>query len=678
MVWDLRTLAATSVLLIGVLGVLQLWLWRQDRTLTVLAIWGAAHVLAAAGMVLLVGRHAIPYRLSIDAANALILASYGMVWIGARQFGHRAASIPIAVTGAVLWLALCQVPPFYDSLMARAAWLSATIAVYDLLAAREFFREQGTGPRPLRRALGSVFVIHAVMQVGRAVLTVSIGFEQRNLDLPNVGWFALVMAGSLVLAIVASVLLIAVAKDDAQRHALATLAEAKNTAERANIAKTRFLARMSHELRTPLNGVLGLAQALTRETDLPEEQRQWAALLEQSGRHLLAIVNDMLDLARAEAGTFELAPRAVRVREIVDGTRDLMAETALAKGVELRLVVAPDTPEAVMADVVRVRQIILNLLGNSIKFTPAGGQVTLSVAGRGPAEGIALAVRDTGPGVAPEIVPYLFHDFMLCPVVDATPDGTGMGLSICWSLARAMGGTIRYDPAPEGTGSVFTVDLPLPHAEAPVLPTPKPVSSTMPRAPSLSAPNPSAPNPSVPGSSVPGSSVSGPSVSGPTVSAPGASVPDVSGPVVSGAAASGPVRVLVVDDVATNRRLAEVLLRQAGFEVALAADGAEAVAALREGRVPDVVLMDIYMPGMDGLTATRQIRDLPNGVGRIPIIALTADASPEQIRACEAAGTNGYVAKPFNIEALVVAIRSVLPEARSAEASASADIARLP
>ena len=616
MVWDLRTLAATSVLLIGVLGVLQLWLWRQDRTLTVLAIWGTAHVLAAVGLLLLIGRHVIPYRLSIDVANALMLVTYGLVWVGARRFEQRPVSIPVAVSGAVLWLTLCQVPPFYDSLVARAVWLSATIAAYDLLTVREFVRKHDAGARPLRRALAAVFGVHAVMQGGRAVLAATIGFEQRTLDLPNTNWFALVMAGGLVLTMVASVLLIAVAKDDAQRHALQTLAEAKDTAERANIAKTRFLARMSHELRTPLNGVLGLAQALTREADLPDEQRQWAALLEQSGRHLLAIVNDMLDLARAEAGTFELAPRAVRVREIVDGSRDLMAETALAKGVELRLAIAPDTPEAVMADAVRVRQIILNLLGNSIKFTPSGGRVTLSVSGRADADGIVLAVRDTGPGVPPEIVPYLFQDFMLCPVADATPDGTGMGLSICSSLAQAMGGTIGYQPAPEGTGSVFTVDLPLPRAEPPAAQPVKPMSSTTPRA-------------------------------------------------------LGALRVLVVDDVPTNRRLAEVLLRQAGFEVELAADGAEAVAALRQRRIPDVVLMDIYMPGMDGITATRQIRSLPSAAGQVPIIALTADASPDQIRACQAAGTNGYVAKPFNIEALLASIRAVMPDTGAGDLMAS-------
>ena len=618
MVWDLRTLAATSVLLFGVLGLLQLWLWRQDRTLTVLAIWGMAHVLAAIGILLLTGRHVIPYRLSIDAANALILITYGLVWAGARRFEQRGISIPVVVGGTVLWLALCQVPQFYDSLSARVVWLSVTIAAYDLLTMREFLRQDPAGARPLRRALALVFAVHAALQAGRAVLAATIGFEQRALELPNVGWFALVMAGGLVLTMVASVMLIAVAKDDAQRQALETLAEARDTAERANIAKTRFLARMSHELRTPLNGVLGLAQALTREADLPDEQRQWAALLEQSGRHLLAIVNDMLDLARAEAGTFELAPRAVRVRDIVDGSRDLMAETALAKGVELRLAVAPDTPEAVMADAVRVRQIILNLLGNSIKFTPPGGHVTLSVSGRENADGIVLSVRDTGPGVPPQIVPYLFQDFMLCPVVDATPDGTGMGLSICSSLAQAMGGTIRYQPAPEGTGSVFTVDLPLPSAEPPPAPPVQPAPLTAPPA-------------------------------------------------------SGAGRVLVVDDVPTNRRLAEVLLRQAGFEVELAADGAEAVTMLRHGRIPDVVLMDIYMPGMDGITATRHIRDLPSAAGRVPIIALTADASPDQIRACQAAGTNGYVAKPFNIEALVASIRAVLPEAASGDPTAPSE-----
>lgn len=614
-VWDLRTLAATSVVLIGVLGVLQLWLWRQDRALTVLAIWGAAHVVAAGGLLLLIGRHVIPYRLSIDAANALVLVSYGLVWAGARRFEQRPVSIPVVVSGAVLWLVLCQVPQFYDSLVARAVWLSTTIAAYDLLTLREFLRRHDAGARPLRRALAAVFASHAIMQCGRAFFAGTIGFEQRAFDLPNANWFALVMAGGLVLAMVTSVLLIAMAKDDVQRHALETLAEARDTAERANVAKTRFLARMSHELRTPLNGVLGMAQALTRDPGLPDEQRQWAVLLEQSGQHLLAIVNDILDLARAEAGTFELTPRPVRVREIVDGSRDLMMETAMAKGVELRLAVAPGTPEAVMADAVRVRQIILNLLGNAIKFTPPGGRVTLSVVERAGADGISLSVRDTGPGVPSEIVPYLFHDFMLCPIAHATPDGTGMGLSICSSLAQAMGGTIRYQPAPQGTGSLFTVDLPLPHAAPPASMPAKPEPPASPR--DLTA-----------------------------------------------------LRVLVVDDVTTNRRLAEVLLRQAGFAVDLAVDGAEAVTTLTQGRVPDVVLMDVYMPGMDGITATRHIRGLPGAAGRVPIIALTADASPDQIRACHDAGANGYVAKPFNVETLLAAIRVVLPETSSADQTA--------
>jgi CheY-like chemotaxis protein len=234
----------------------------------------------------------------------------------------------------------------------------------------------------------------------------------------------------------------------------------------------------------------------------------------------------------------------------------------------------------------------------------------LSVAPLDDADGLRLSVQDTGPGVPPDVRPYLFQDLLFGPIDNTMTDGTGMGLAISASLVQAMGGRIYYQPGPDGIGSLFTAELPLPTAEPPPMAAPPPFP-----------------------------------------------------PVVAARATSARRRVLVVDDVAANRRLAEVLLKQAGFAVDLAVDGAAALAALAEGPSPDVILMDVYMPGIDGLTAARRIRAMDGPVGQIPIIALTADASPDQIRACHQAGMNSYLAKPFNVQDLLEAIEACVEPA---------------
>jgi CheY-like chemotaxis protein/nitrogen-specific signal transduction histidine kinase len=424
-----------------------------------------------------------------------------------------------------------------------------------------------------------------------------------------------------ILVVGTSILLIAVVKEEVEQRSVATVAQARDAAERANLAKSRFLARMSHELRTPLNGVLGVAQVMTRDPAMRGVARERALMLEQAGRHLLAIINDILDLASVEAGKFQLSPQAARLDDIISGSTDLVAETASAKGITLTLERGANLPDVVLADPLRMRQILLNLLGNAIKFTSSDGRVTLSVVWLGDDTGLRLAVADTGPGVPAEIRPFLFRDFAQRPLDMAATEGTGLGLAISASLAHAMGGTLRYEPGPSGIGSLFIAELPLPLAEASAVPVAEPCPVQRP--------------------------------------------------------AAG-LHVLVVDDVASNRKLAELLLQQAGHVVRLAEDGETAVAAMAHGPTPDVVLMDVFMPGMDGLTASRRIRALNGAASRVPILALTADASPDRAEAYYEAGMNGCVTKPFDIDDLLAAINDVIALRRGAPAAPAPAVGVLP
>jgi signal transduction histidine kinase/CheY-like chemotaxis protein len=605
MLSDTLTVVFFSTLLISFLGLLQLWLWRQDRALAALGIWGAAHLVGAVGLVLLMGRGVLPNRLSIDVANATVVLGYGLVWAGARRFERQPVQVWITLAGAAIWLAACQVPAFYSSLANRTAGGSVLVGIYDLLVMREFLRQRTGGTLPSRRALAVAFCAEAVIQGARAAIALGLGFDRSAFSLPASTAFGVPVMIGTVLAAGMSMLLIAVAKEEAERRSVTALALARDTADRANAAKSQFLTRMSHELRTPLNGILGMAQVLERDPSLQGEQRERVVLLEQAGRHLLAIVNDLLDLVRIEAGKLELSPRPVPVSDLVRGSVNLVAETAAAKGVALTAEIAEDVPAAVLADALRVRQILVNLLGNSIKFTPSGGKVVLSVSRDGADGALALKVTDTGPGVAAEILPHLFQDFVSRPPDASTSEGAGLGLAISASLARAMGGTISHERGPNGVGSVFTAALPLPAADLA----------------EAQAPTQPAAQPLPPG-----------------------------------------LRVLVVDDVASNRKLADAMLRQAGFSVALADSGAAAVAALAAGAVPDVVLMDLYMPEMDGLTATRRIRTLAGAAGRVPVIALTADVSSDRMKVYQAAGMNGCITKPLDVGDLLATIAQVLPD----------------
>jgi signal transduction histidine kinase/DNA-binding NarL/FixJ family response regulator/HPt (histidine-containing phosphotransfer) domain-containing protein len=391
------------------------------------------------------------------------------------------------------------------------------------------------------------------------------------------------------------------------KRAMEALAAARDSARAAGEAKSQFLTRMSHELRTPLNGVLGFAQVLLRDPALTPGQREQVEMLHEAGRHLMELVNTLLDLSKIEAGRLDLNIRDVALRPLLEACAALLAPEIARKGLRFTLDLAPGTPEAVAADAMRVRQMLLNLLANAVKFTPAGGRVVLRAAPlAGPVQGLRIEVQDSGPGVPVEKRHLLFQEFsqLAPPPEDATAAsaGSGLGLAISARLAEAMGGRIGCDPN-LAHGALFWVELPLPEVALPAEATP----------------------------------------------------PDSTPALAAGTEPARSLRVLVTDDVAANRMVARAMLVAAGHRVDSAADGAEALAAVQREDY-DVVLMDLQMPVMDGLEATRRIRSLDSPRHGVPILAVTASALPEQVQACRDAGMDGHLAKPIDRESLLGAV----------------------
>jgi signal transduction histidine kinase/CheY-like chemotaxis protein len=599
---DVPSVFKFTALLSVFLGMLLLWLWRRDRSQPALASWGVARLLVASALALLVARGAIPDWISIGLANALLCLNYGLTWGGARQFEGRRAIPAVISAGAVVWLLACQIPGFFAHPMARLWVLGPTLAVYNVAAALEFRRGQTQAPLPSRPLAVALLSGTALIYGGSAVLGCFVRFSAGGSGLPTAPWFAALSSLAMILATVSTLLLVALTKEQAELRTTTVLAAARDAAAEASAQKTRFLARMSHELRTPLNGVLGLAQVLASDPAQGEQQRRQATTLEQAGRHLLEILNEILDLSRIEAGRLELLPRPVALAEFLGDALTFEQGAAAAKGVALGLSAAPALPRAVLADPMRLRQILLNLLGNAVKFTPAGGHITLAVTCLG-GDRLGFSVTDTGPGVPLALRPRLFQDYAQAEG-DAIAGSSGLGLAISARLARAMGGDLTHADGPGGIGSRFTLALPLPAVASAETPPGTPLSLP-PRG----------------------------------------------------------LRILVVDDVATNRLVARALLRQAGHVVEEAADGPAALAAITQGPLPDVVLMDVSMPGMDGHTAARHIRSMPGPAGRLPIVAVTANALPEEITLSLTAGMDGHVTKPIERTALLNAIASALDRA---------------
>jgi signal transduction histidine kinase/DNA-binding NarL/FixJ family response regulator len=381
--------------------------------------------------------------------------------------------------------------------------------------------------------------------------------------------------------------------------AFAEAQRARDAAEAANSAKSEFLANMSHELRTPLNGILGYAQILQRDQTLGERQLAGVNVIRHSGEHLLTLINDILDLAKIEAGKMELYLTDLQLAGFARTFVEMVEMKAVQKGLAFLCDLAPEVPQWVRADEKRLRQVLLNLLSNAVKFTDHG-QVTLRVRAVSPAR-LRFEVQDSGVGISTDQLGALFQPFEQVGEAQRRLGGTGLGLAISRQYVRLMGGDIQVESR-LGQGSTFWFELDLPVVVA--------------------------------------------------------DTAKASARIVTGYA--GPRRkVLVVEDVAGNRAVVADLLTPLGFEVVAAVNGREGL-EMAQRLQPHLILMDIAMPEMDGLEATRRLRELP-AFQDVPIIVLSASVSANDNEQCLAVGANAFLPKPIDLDRLLSQIATLLP-----------------
>lgn len=389
----------------------------------------------------------------------------------------------------------------------------------------------------------------------------------------------------------------------ARRKAEAALRQEKDRAEAAARATAEFLANMSHELRTPLTAIIGVSDMLLSGPVSPERQRQFMEMQRTAGKGLLGVISDILDFSKIEAGQLTIEKATLSLKELADECIELVRDQARRKGVELSVSIAPDVRDSVLGDAVRLRQVLLNLVGNAVKFTPSG-TVRLAIECGDKPDAVRFTVTDTGIGINSRDLPTLFERFVQADRSTTRRfGGSGLGLAICKKLVALMGGTIGVQSAP-GRGSAFSFTVELPAADGAR------------REDAATVPN----------------------------------------------HRTG-CRLLLAEDNPLNRELIEAMLEKAGHRVVTVNDGAQAVRLATSSHF-DAVLMDVQMPEMDGYTAARAIRTAAADRPRLPIIGLTANALPGDSERCIEAGMSVHVPKPVDWPRLLATIERLVLEER--------------
>ena len=544
-----------------------------------------------AGAVVLLVRRRHPERRPAGESGAFLPATclaFGAVAYGVIHFCARSTRLPETI--------------FADAFLSRP-YDVVPLVLYVVAGLFVFPRFYRSSPNLFSHSLVLAAVPHAVTQLHMAFGSTAL-YDHHF----NVGHFLKLVAYAVPFAGLAldyerTYRRARRSRDDLEmrvRERTAELARAKEAAVSASRAKSEFLANMSHELRTPLNSILGYAQIFRRDASLGERQKRGVEVIEKSGEHLLTLINDVLDLAKIEAGALELATSTFRLPALVDNLAE--SQRVRAEQKELTFTYQPGTlPPLVRGDERKLRQVLLNLLGNAVKFTREGG-VVLRAESVG--DGVVrFEVEDTGVGIVPEKLEEIFRPFHQVGPERELVEGTGLGLAISRRLVDLMEGTLEVESRP-GDGSLFSVALRLPE-----------------------------------------------------VSEDKAGHAPAEERTVTGY--EGPVRrILVVDDQTENRAILAGLLEPLGFEVFEAADGREAVARTEELR-PDLVLMDLVMPVMDGFEATRRLLGLP-GLGDVKVIALSASVFDHNRQESHGAGCHDFLPKPVELEALLAKLEAQL------------------